>query len=247
MLNYLNRRNLIFFCWPWEVSFVNEFQPWSRHLLFHSKFTITFKPALIVPLRNLIRCHHFLLIHSPHFIFMSVVYQNTLMTYQNFFLHWTGLPLAVIAVLIRIIDLPCYHKVFVQKERTWIISSSLIRIGIIPYYDSSLLGLRFTGFGLSFLDFIVNVECEKTASTTSILSMQVPEKVIQMACYDLRPFYSVPEVERFKCIFTDLLENALFWWLKTCLSAAIMLAYACSSPAPAQRSFNFRFRQAREA
>ena len=125
---------------------------------------------------------------------MSVVYQNTLMTYQNFFLHWTGLPLAVIAVLIRIIDLPCYHKVFVQKERTWIISSSLIRIGIIPYYDSSLLGLRFTGFGLSFLDLMVNVECEKTASTTSILPMQVPEKVIQMACYDLRPFYSVPEV-----------------------------------------------------
>ena len=115
---------------------------------------------------------------------------------------------SLIAVLIRIIDLPCYHKVFVQKERTWIISSSLIRIGIIAYYDSSLLGLRFTGFGLSFLDFMVNVECEKTASTTSILPMQVPEKAIQMACYDLRPFYSVPEVERFKCIFTDLLENA---------------------------------------
>ena len=56
---------------------------------------------------------------------------------------------SVIAVLIRIIDLPCYHKVFVQKERTWIISSSLIRIGIIAY-DSSLLGVRFTGFGLSF-------------------------------------------------------------------------------------------------
>ena len=117
---------------------------------------------------------------------------------------------SLIAVLIRIIDLPCYHKVFVQKERTWIISSSLIRIGIIAYYDSSLLGLRFTGFGLSFLDFMVNVECEKTASTTSILPMQVPENAIQMACYDLRPFYSVPEVARFKCIFTDLLENALF-------------------------------------
>ena len=56
----------------------------------------------------------------------------------------------------------------------------------------------------------MNVECEKTASTTSILPMQVPEKAIQMACYDLQPFYSVPEVERFKCIFTDLLENALF-------------------------------------
>ena len=117
---------------------------------------------------------------------------------------------SVIAVLIRIIDLPCYHKVFVQKERTWIISSSLIRIGIIAYYDSSLLGLRFTGFGLSFLDFMVNFECERTASTTSILPMQVPEKAIQMACYDLLPFYSVPEVERFKYIFTDLLENALF-------------------------------------
>ena len=88
---------------------------------------------------------------------------------------------SVIAVLIRVIDLPCYHKVFVQKERTWIISSSLIRIGIIAY-DSSLLWLRFKGFGLSFLDFMVNVECEKTASTTSILPMQVPENAIQMAC-----------------------------------------------------------------
>ena len=40
-----------------------------------------------LPLSNL----HFLLVHSPHFISISVVYQNTLMTYQNFLLHWTGL------------------------------------------------------------------------------------------------------------------------------------------------------------
>ena len=73
------------------------------------------------------------------------------------------------------------YEVFVQKERRWIISSSLIRIGIIAH-DSSLLGLRFTGFGNSFLDFMVNVECQRTASTTSILSMQVPENAIQMAC-----------------------------------------------------------------
>ena len=73
------------------------------------------------------------------------------------------------------------YNVFVQKERRWIISSSLIRIGIIAH-DSSLLGLRFTGFGISFLDFMVNVECQRTASTTSILSMQVPENAIQMAC-----------------------------------------------------------------
>ena len=101
------------------------------------------------------------------------------MTYQNFLLNRSS---SVIAVLICIIDLPCYHKVFVQKERTGIISSSLIRIGIIAYYDSSLLGLPFTGFGLSFLDFMVNVECERTASTTSILPMQVPENASQMAC-----------------------------------------------------------------
>ena len=37
------------------------------------------------------KCHHFLLIHSPHFILISVVYQNTLRTYQHFFLHWRGL------------------------------------------------------------------------------------------------------------------------------------------------------------
>ena len=104
---------------------------------------------------------------------------NPLMTYQNFLLNRSS---SVIAVLICIIDLPCYHKVFVQKERTGIISSSLIRIGIIAYYDSSLLGLPFTGFGLSFLDFMVNVECERTASTTSILPMQVPENASQMAC-----------------------------------------------------------------
>ena len=46
--------------------------------------------------------------------------------------------------------------------------------------------LLFLGFdsrtlGFLFFDFVVNVECERTASTTSILPMQVPENAIQMA------------------------------------------------------------------
>ena len=43
--------------------------------------------ASIYPLQNLIKFHYFVLIHFPQFILIFVVYLNTLMTYQNFFLH----------------------------------------------------------------------------------------------------------------------------------------------------------------
>ena len=62
---------------------------------------------------------------------------------------------SVIAVLIRIIDLPCYHKVFVQKERTWIISSSLImqnRNHHLSFFSSlaSIHGLCIWAFFFGF-------------------------------------------------------------------------------------------------
>ena len=57
--------NVIFKLWDWHDSHWHSWQP------------------VELPLSNL----HFLLIHSPHFLSISVVYQNTLMTYQNFLLH----------------------------------------------------------------------------------------------------------------------------------------------------------------
>ena len=46
-------------------------------------------------------------------------------------------------------------------QRTWMKSSSLIRIGVIAYYDSSLFGLH--GLWAFVFGFMVNVKCERTA------------------------------------------------------------------------------------
>ena len=81
---FFNRSTCMRTCLTVSLSAIKQCHFQIMRLTWQSlTFTHSWQPVK-VPLSNL----HFLLIHSPHFIWISVVYQNT---YQNFFLHCTGL------------------------------------------------------------------------------------------------------------------------------------------------------------
>ena len=95
-LNYSAEENpCCIFSGAYNIKLVNSFI-----LVWHSDYELsckTQKPFFI--LKESSKSHNInyraknyvVMIHFPHFILIFVVYLNTLMTYQNFFLHWTGL------------------------------------------------------------------------------------------------------------------------------------------------------------
>ena len=86
MLNYLNKRNLIPFFVDTEKSHLlmnSNLDPGTNFFAANSQL-LSNRPLSYLYWIQLINCHRSLMIHSPHFILMSVVYQNTLMNCERF-------------------------------------------------------------------------------------------------------------------------------------------------------------------
>ena len=89
--NCLNRRNVTLFFDDPETSHLLMNSNLDPDANFFAANSQLLSNCLYLTSTEFNKIPHFVLIHFPHFILIFVVYLNTLMTYQNFFLHWTGL------------------------------------------------------------------------------------------------------------------------------------------------------------